>query len=94
MSNALAIAHKELKSYFASPIAYIVIGFSAILFGQFFLALLLFFDRTSLQAGSGFGGPQSVNVNEMLITPMFLNDSVLQLFILLDLQCSIPAFWG
>ena len=30
MSNILAIARKELKSYFASPIAYIVIGFSAI----------------------------------------------------------------
>ena len=29
MSNVLAIAQKELKSYFASPIAYIVIGFFA-----------------------------------------------------------------
>ena len=27
MSNILAIAQKELKSYFASPIAYVVIGF-------------------------------------------------------------------
>lgn len=82
MNNVMAIAQKELKGYFASPIAYMVIGFSAILFGQFFLALLLFFDRSSLQAGAGFGGPQSVNVNEMLITPMFLNVSVLLLFIL------------
>ena len=37
MNNILAIAHKELKAYFASPIAYIVIGFSAILFGWFFV---------------------------------------------------------
>ncbi len=36
MRNILAIAHKELKSYFASPIAYIVIGFFALLFGCFF----------------------------------------------------------
>ena len=37
MSNILAIAQKELKSYFASPIAYIVIGFFALLFGYFFV---------------------------------------------------------
>ena len=30
MSNILAIAQKELKSYFASPIAYIVIGLFAL----------------------------------------------------------------
>lgn len=40
MNNILAIAHKEVKSYFASPIGYIVIGFSAILFGWFFVNLL------------------------------------------------------
>ena len=80
MSNILAIAHKELKSYFASPIAYIVIGFSAILFGWFFVNLLYYFDRMSLQAGMGQGG--AVNVNEMLISPLFLNVSVILLFTL------------
>ena len=82
MGNVAAIAHKELKSYFASPVAYVVIGFSAILFGWFFINLLYFFDRASLQAGAGFGGPQSVNVNEMLISPLFLNVSVILLFTL------------
>lgn len=82
MSNTLAIAHKEIKAYFASPIAYIVIGFSAVLFGYFFVALLLNFDRMSLQAGSGFGGPESVNVNQMLIGPFFMNVAVILLFTL------------
>ena len=82
MSNVLAIAQKELKSYFASPIAYIVIGFSAILFGWFFVNLLYFFDRTSMQAGMGMGGAEAVNVNEMLISPLFLNVSVILLFTL------------
>jgi ABC-2 type transport system permease protein len=82
MSNILAIAHKELKSYFASPIAYVVIGFAAILFGWFFINLLYYFDRMSLQAGGGFGGPETVNVNEMLISPLFLNVSVILLFTL------------
>ena len=82
MNNILAIAHKEVKAYFASPIAYIVIGFSAILFGWFFVNLLYYFDRMSLQAGMGMGGPDAVNVNEMLIGPLFMNVSVILLFTL------------
>ena len=82
MNNILAIARKELKAYFASPIAYIVIGFSAILFGWFFVNLLYYFDRLSLQAGIGAGGPDTVNVNEMLIGPLFMNVSVILLFTL------------
>jgi len=82
MNNVLAIAHKELKGYFASPVAYVVIGFSAILFGWFFINLLYYFDRAALQAGAGFEGPQAVNVNEMLISPLFLNVSVILLFTL------------
>ena len=82
MNNILAIAHKELKGYFASPVAYVVIGFSAILFGWFFINLLYYFDRMALQAGSGFQGPQAVNVNEILISPLFMNVSVILLFTL------------
>src|SRR4051812_4004387 len=81
MNNILAIAHKELKSYFASPIAYIVIGFFALLFGYFFYALLVFFERQSMQM-AGLGGAQSVNVNEQMIRPVFLNASVILLFVL------------
>ena len=83
MNNILAIAHKEIKGYFGSPIAYAVIGFSAILFGWFFINLLYYFDRMSLQAGMALGGgPEAVNVNEMLISPLFLNVSVILLFTL------------
>jgi ABC-2 type transport system permease protein len=83
MSNILAIAHKELKSYFASPIAYIVIGFFALLFGYFFIALLAFFERQSMQMASmGMGGPQAMNINQQLIRPLFLNASVIVLFVL------------
>jgi ABC-2 type transport system permease protein len=81
MSNVLAIAQKELKSYFASPIAYIVIGFFALLFGYFFVALLAFFERQSMQM-MGMGGPQSMNVNQQLIRPLLMNASVIVLFVL------------
>jgi ABC-2 type transport system permease protein len=82
MSNILAIAQKELKSYFASPIAYIVIGFFSLLFGYFFYALLVYFDRQSMQF-AGLGGAQPpMNVNDQLIRPVFLNASVVLLFVL------------
>ena len=76
MSNVLAIAQKEIKGYFASPIAYVVLGFFALMFGFFFYSLLLFFDRQAM------GGGPTVNVNEQLIRPVFLNATVIFLFVL------------
>ena len=43
MHNILAIADKELRSYFASPIAYIMIGLFSLLFGVFFYLFLVAF---------------------------------------------------
>lgn len=82
MSNILAIAHKELKGYFASPIAFVVIGLFALMFGYFFYALLMYFDRQSMQMAGLGGGAPSVNVNEQLIRPVFLNATVILLFVL------------
>ena len=82
MSNVLAIAHKELRSYFASPIAYIVIGFFALLFGWFYIGVLDYFVRISMQMGPMGMGPQSVNVNQQMIRPLLLNMTVVFLFLL------------
>ena len=82
MSNILAITQKELKGYFASPIAYVVIGFYALIYGFFFYSLVLYFDRQSMQMlGLGAGSPP-VNVNENMIRPAFLNAMVVFLFVL------------
>ena len=81
MSNVIAIAHKELKSYFASPIAYIVIGFFVLLFGFFYYTLLMIFNQQSMQM-AGFQGAPVQNVNDQMIRPLFLNASVIVLFVL------------
>ena len=81
MSNILAIAHREIKAYFGSPIAYVVIGFFALMFGYFYYALLMFFDQNSMRM-AGMGGPQTANINEQMIRPVFLNSSVILLFVL------------
>jgi ABC-2 type transport system permease protein len=83
MSNILAIARKELKAYFASPIAYIVIGLWALLFGYFYYAILHFFVQQSLQMNQfGMQGPQSMNVNQQLLRPLIQNTLILILFLL------------
>ena len=83
MTNILAIAGKELRTYFASPIAYVIIGMFALLFGWFYSAILTFFVRQSMQVGQfGFGGPPTVNINQQMIRPLLINASVVILFVL------------
>ena len=81
MSNVIAIAQRELKSYFASPIAYVVIGMFVLLYGYFFIVMLDYFMRMSLQMGQ-MGGQQTANVNEMLVRPLMQNVLILFLFML------------
>ena len=80
MSNILAIAHKELKSYFSTPIAYVVIGFFAFLWGYFFWVMLVYFNQQSQFGGVEGGG--GADMNQQLIRPLFLNASVILLFVL------------
>ena len=81
MRNALVLARKELAGYFASPIAYIVVGVFALLFGYFYYALVVFFDRQSMQI-QALGPDQAVNINELLIRPVLINVSIILLFVL------------
>ena len=83
MGNILAIAQKELKAYFASPIAYIVIGMFALLYGYFYVAILAFFVRQSMQMNQfGAQGPQAMNINQQLIRNLLQNVTILILFIM------------
>ena len=82
MSNVLAIARKELRSYFVSPIAYVVVGFFALLFGWFYVSSLSILVRFSTQAGMFGGGPQAINMNEFMVRPLLSNTAIILLFIL------------
>jgi ABC-2 type transport system permease protein len=77
--NIIAIAEKELRSYFASPIAYIIIGLFALLFGWFFYVYLSFFVQQSSQMMMGGG---AANINERMIRGVFLNSAVIVLFVM------------
>jgi len=79
MRNVLAIAHKELRSYFSSPMAYIIIGFFALPFGVFFYLYLDAFVRQGMQMAE-MGG--AMNVNQQVIRYVLQNASVIILFIM------------
>lgn len=80
MHNVTAIAQKELRSYFASPLAYIIIGFFALPFGVFFFLYLREFVRQGLQMQ--FGGGGSMNINQQVIRYVLQNASVIILFVM------------
>jgi ABC-2 type transport system permease protein len=82
MRNILAIADRELRSYFASPIAYAVIGFFALVFGWMFYTFLRFFVVQSMQMSQMGMGQGQVNVNQAMIRPLILQISVVTLFVL------------
>jgi ABC-2 type transport system permease protein len=81
MRNTLTIAHKELRSYFASPIGYIVLGFFALLYGWFYVTMLSYFVRQSLQV-SQFGGQEAMNINQVMLRPLLQNVTILLLFLM------------
>ena len=76
--NISAVASKELRGYFVSPVAWVMLGLFAFIFGWFFTVYLNVFNQQSLQGGGG----QPINVNMMLIRPLLSNASVLVLFLL------------
>ena len=78
--NVLAIADKELRSYFASPIAYIIIGLFALLFGWFFYVYLTFFVQRS--SGMNPMGGGASNINQDMIRYVLMNSSVIILFVM------------
>jgi ABC-2 type transport system permease protein len=80
LTNISAIAGKELRSYFGSPVAWILMGFFALVFGYFFQVYLDYFVRQGMQ--SQFGPPPMRNVNNDMIRPLLGNASVLILFLL------------
>jgi ABC-2 type transport system permease protein len=83
MRNAFTIAGREVRSYFSSPVAYVLLAAFLALSGYFFYALLTAFNQT-LAIYSMMRNPemlQRFNLNEMVIRPLLHNMSVLLIFI-------------
>jgi gliding motility-associated transport system permease protein len=76
--NAFTIAGKELRSYFVSPIAYVVLTGFLLLGGWFFFNLLAHFNFL-LSIYSAMRNPEAqtrLNLNDFVIAPLLHNLSV------------------
>jgi ABC-2 type transport system permease protein len=79
VKNALTIAAREIRSYFVSPVAYVVLTGFLLLSGWFFFNLLSRFSYLLQIYGSvGRGGAEveRLNLNEFVISPLLHNLSV------------------
>jgi ABC-2 type transport system permease protein len=81
MRNVLVIFKKELKSYFASPIAYLLLGIFAVIFGFFFYSATRFFVLQGMQMQM-MGRGMPMDVNDYVIRPLLGNASVIGLFLI------------
>jgi len=81
MRNVWIIFRKELRSYFVSPIAYLLLAMFAVIFGFFFWNILGFFIREGTEAMMS-GQMFPMNLNERVIRPLLSNISVVGLFLI------------
>src|SRR6202049_2848810 len=79
MRNVLIIARKELRSYFASPIAYLLFRSFSLIFGFFFWNSLGYFVLMGMESQMR-GQMMPMNLNEMIIRPTLSNVGVIGLF--------------
>ena len=81
MRNVWTICRRELYSYFVSPIAWVLLAIFAFLSGAFTYLITASFVKNSMESqmtGQSF----PMNLNELVIRPLFSNIAVIGLFLI------------
>ncbi len=81
LKNIWIICQKELRSYFVSPIAYILIIIYAALFGFFFwnmVGAFVYYSSMAMERGEMF----PMNVNDQVVRQLFGNINVINLLLI------------
>src|SRR6201984_3891676 len=79
MRNIWVISRKELRSYFVSPVAYILLVMFAVIFGFFFWNSVGYFVNMAMEATLE-GEQFPMNINEQVVRPLLSNVNVIGLF--------------
>ena len=80
MRNIMAIAAREMRAYFVSPLAYAIIGVFLLLTGYFFNRLVERFSSICLQVSNNPTYLSQMNVNEWVMRPFFYTMAVILVF--------------
>jgi len=80
--RAWAIFKKELRLYFSSPIAYVVLAIFALVSGWFFYNVFAFYTLISMQAAMNPTMARDLSVTEGVLRPLFQNISVIMLLMM------------
>jgi ABC-2 type transport system permease protein len=73
---------KELRLYFTSPVAYVVITIFLLLAGYFFYNIFAFFTLASMQSAMNPAMARDLNVTDSVLRPLFSNVSVILLLLM------------
>ncbi|MDP2316157.1 MAG: ABC transporter permease subunit [Pseudomonadota bacterium] len=79
MRNILAIGRREVSAYMTTPIGWIILCAFVLLFSFFFVVGLLQYDQASADAVFNPYAADQLNVNDMIVAPLFGNMQVILL---------------
>jgi ABC-2 type transport system permease protein len=76
------IYKKELRLYFTSPVAYVILAIFLVIAGLFFSSMFQFFTRASMQMAMNPQFGRDLNVTDSVMRPLFGNLSVILLLLM------------
>jgi len=76
------IFKKEIRLYFASPVAYVVLTIFLLIAGYFFYSIFAFFTLASMQSAMNPQMGRDLNVTDGVMRPLFSNVSVILLLLM------------
>jgi len=76
------IFKKEMRLYFTSPVAYVVLAIFLVIAGYFFSAIFSFFTMASMQAAMNPQMARELTVTDSVMRPLFSNLSVILLLLI------------
>jgi len=82
MKNIIAIFSKDIRSYFSSLIAYIVIAFFLMLCGYFFFNAISLFSMFCMQVAKSQSYQGNLNLTELVLPQLFGTIAIVMLFMI------------
>jgi len=76
------IYKKEMRLYFTSPIAWVILTIFLLIAGYFFYSIFAFFTLASMQSAMNPAMARDLNVTDSVLRPLFSNISVILLLLM------------